>query len=82
MRGNNIKNIYILDSKELQFEELSKSQVKYVESIADKTKYNDLRNLILNNEGDTVECIIKITFPEQEMRAFDEFGVELIYNKL
>ena len=82
MRGSNVKNIYILNSQEFQFNELSKYQTKYVESIADKTKYNELRNLILRNEGDNVKCIIKIKYPEQQMRAFNEFGVELIYNYL
>lgn len=80
MRGVNIKNIYILNSKEFEFKELSKDQVKYVESISDKNKYNELRNLILRNEGDNAECIIKIKFPEQQMSAFDVFGKELIFN--
>ena len=80
MRGSNIKNIYILDSKEFQFKELNKDQVKYIESISNKTKYNELRNLILRNEGDNVDCIIKIKFPEQQMSAFDELGEKLIYN--
>jgi hypothetical protein len=82
MRGSNVKNIYILNSQEFQFNELSKYQIKYIESIADKTKYNELRNLILRNEGDNVKCIIKIKYPEQQMSAFNEFGVELIYNYL
>lgn len=79
MRGVNIKNIYILNSKEFQFKELSKDQIKYVESISNKTKYNELRNLLIKNEGDNVECIIKIKFPEQQMSVFDKFDEELIY---
>ena len=77
MRGSNITNKYILDSKEYLFSELTKDQVTYVESIADKTKYNNLRNQVLEEEGDDVECTIKINVVDQEMTAFDEFDVLL-----
>ena len=70
MRGSNITNKYIIDSKEYLFSELTKDQLIYVESIADKTKYNNLRNQVLEEEGDEVECTIKITVVDQEMSVF------------
>jgi hypothetical protein len=77
MRGSNIINIYIIDSKEYLFSELSKDQIGYVESIAEKTKYNHLRNQVLEKEGYEVECTIKINVEDQKMTAFDEFEVLL-----
>ena len=77
MRGSNITNKYIIYSKEYLFSELTKDQVIYVESLADKTKYNNLRNQVLEEEGDDVECTIKINVVDQEMTAFDEFDVLL-----
>ena len=77
MRGSNITNKYILDSKEYQFSELTKDQLVYVESLANKTKYNRLRNQVLEEQGDDVECTIKINVADQEMTAFDEFDVLL-----
>ena len=70
MRGSNITNKYIIDSKEYLFSELTKDQLIYVESIADKTKYNNLRNQVLEEEGDEVECTIKINVADQEMTIF------------
>ena len=67
MRGSNITNKYIIDSKEYQFSELTKEQLLYVESVADKTKYNNLRNQVLEEKGDEVECTIKINVVDQEM---------------
>ena len=77
MRGSNITNKYIIDSKEYLFSELTKDQLVYVESIANKTKYNNLRNQVLEEKGDEVECTIKINVVDQEMTAFDEFDVLL-----
>ena len=77
MRGSNITNKYIIDSKEYVFSDLTKDQLVYVESIADKTKYNNLRNQVLEEEGDDVECTIKINVVDQEMIAYDEFDVLL-----
>ena len=77
MRGSNITNKYIIDSKEYLFSELTKDQLVYVESLADKTKYNRLRNQVLEEEGDEVECTIKINVADQEMNAYDEFDVLL-----
>jgi hypothetical protein len=75
MRGSKIINKYIIDSKEYLFSELTKDQLVYVESLADKTKYNNLRNQVLEQEGDEVECTIKINIADQEMTAYDEFGL-------
>ena len=77
MRGSNITNKYILDSKEYLFSDLTKDQLVYVESLADKTKYNRLRNQVLEEEGDEVECTIKINVIDQVMTAYDEFEVVL-----
>ena len=77
MRGSNITNKYILDSKEYLYSDLTKDQLGYVESLADKTKYNRLRNQVLEEEGDEVECTIKINVVDQVMSAYDEFEVLL-----
>lgn len=77
MRGSNITNKYIIDSKEHLFIELTEDQLAYVESIADKTKYNNLRNQVIQEKGDEVKCTIKINVENQEMTAFDEFDVLL-----
>ena len=77
MRGSNITNKYIIDSREYLFSELSKDQLGYVESIADKTKYNNLRNQVLEEQGDDFECTIKVNVIDQVMTAYDEFEVVL-----
>jgi hypothetical protein len=77
MRGSNINNKYIIDSKEYLVSELTREQLDHIESLADKTKYNNLRNQVLEEEGDEVECTIKINVADQEMTAIDEFGVLL-----
>ncbi len=77
MRGSNITNKYIIDSKEYLFSELTKEHLAYVESLADKTKYNNLRNQVIEEEGDEVECTIKINLVDHVMTAYDEFGVLL-----
>ena len=77
MRGFNITNKYIIDSKEYLYSELTKDQLVYVESLSDKTKYNHLRNKVLEDEGHEVECTIKINVVDQEMTALDEFDVLL-----
>jgi hypothetical protein len=77
MRGSNITNKYILDSREYLFSDLTKDQLVYVESLADKTKYNRLRNQVLEEEGDDVVCTIKINVVDQVMTAYDEFEVLL-----
>ena len=77
MRGSNITNKYIIDSKEYLFSELTQDQLVYVESLADKTKYNNLRNQVLEQEGDEVECTIRINVEDQVMTAYDKFQVVL-----
>ena len=77
MRGSNITNKYIIDSREYLFSELSKGQLGYVESIADKTKYNNLRNQVLDEQGDDVECTIKINVADQEMSVYNKFDVRM-----
>ena len=77
MRGSNIINKYILDSKDYLFSELTKEQLGFVESIADKTKYNNLRNQVIQEKGDHVKCTIKINVVDQVMTVFDEFDVVL-----
>jgi len=51
MRGSNIINKYIIDSKEYLFSELNREQLDHVESLADKSKYNNLRNQVLEYGG-------------------------------
>lgn len=77
MRGSNITNKYIIDSREYLYSDLTKDQLVYIESLADKTKYNSLRNQVLEEEGDEVECTIKINVVDQVMTAYDEFEVLL-----
>ena len=77
MRGSNITNKYIIDSKEYLFSELTKDQLVYVESLANKTKYNNLRNQVLEEKGDDVECTITINVVDQEITAYGKFGVQL-----
>ena len=77
MRGSKIINKYIIDSKEYLFSDLTKDQLVYVESLADKNKYNNLRNQLLEQEGDEVGCTIKINVADQEMTAYDKFQVVL-----
>ena len=77
MRGSNITNKYIIDSKEYLFSELTKEQLVYVESIANKTKYNNLRNQFIQEKGDHVKCTIKINVVDQEMTAYGKFGMQL-----
>ena len=77
MRGSNIINKYIIDSKEYLFNQLNKDQLGYVESIADKTKYNNLRNQVLEEQGDDVECTIKINVADQEMAVYNKFDVRM-----
>jgi hypothetical protein len=77
MRGSNIINKYIIDSKEYLFSELAREQLVHVESLADKSKYNNLRNQLLEYGGDDFKCTIKINVADQVMTAYDEFEVLL-----
>ena len=64
MRGKNIKNVYIIDGKELNSSELTKDQLLLIETYENRQLYNDFRNRILEQEGDDIECTIKIRIPE------------------
>ncbi len=77
MRGSNIINKYIIDSKEYLFSELNREQLDHVESLADKSKYNNLRNQVLEYGGDDFKCTIKINVADQEMTAYDELEVQI-----
>ena len=77
MRGSNITNKYILDSKEYLLSDLTREQLAHVESLADKTKYNNLMNQVLEEKEDDVECTIKINVVDQEMTAYGKFGMQL-----
>ena len=77
MRGSNIINKYIIDSKEYLFSELNREQLDHVESLADKSKYNNLRNQVLEHGGDDFKCTIKINIADQEMTAYDELKVQI-----
>jgi hypothetical protein len=67
MRGENIINIYVINSVEYRKEELNQEQLSYINSFADKQKYNDLRHQLIVKKGDEVKAMIKIYFPDQEM---------------
>ncbi len=67
MRGNNIVNIYIIDSVAYQKDQLNEEQLSYISSIAHVRKYNDLRQQILFERGDDVHARINIYFSDQEM---------------
>ena len=77
MRGSNIINKYIIDSKEYLFSDLNREQLNHVESLADKSKYNNLRNQVLEHGGDDFKCTIKINIADQEMTAYDELKVQI-----
>ena len=67
MRGKNITNIYVFDSIEYRREQLNEKQILYLNSIAEKQKYNDLRQQIIAEKGKDVRALIKIYFPSQDM---------------
>jgi folate-dependent tRNA-U54 methylase TrmFO/GidA len=77
MKGEMLITKYVIDSVEYKQSDLSKTQKEYIDSIMDKKKYDEFRNKLLNEEGDSLEGVIKIHFPEQRMEGFDEFGVLL-----
>jgi hypothetical protein len=64
MRGKNIKNVYIIDGKELNSKELTNDQLLLIETYENRQLYNDFRNRILEQEGDYIECTIKILIPD------------------
>lgn len=79
MRGSNITNIYVINSKEYLIQDLNEDQKKYVESLANKTLYNNLRNELLKTRGDDFTCTIKINFPKQDMEVLDINNKQIAY---
>ncbi len=77
MRGKNINNVYIIEGKELNSSELTKNQLLIIETYENRTLYNDFRNSIIENDGDDIECTIRITMPEMVFEAVDEFGIRI-----
>jgi hypothetical protein len=77
MRGKNISNVYIIDGNELNSKELTNDQLVLIETYENRQLYNDFRNRILEQEGDDVECTIKIIIPDMVLEAIDEFGVKI-----
>jgi hypothetical protein len=78
MRGKNIKNVYIIDSKELKSKDLTKDQLLLIEINANRKLYNDFRNKILEQEGDDIECTINIRIPEMVLEVIDEYGIKIL----
>ena len=72
MRGKNIKNVYIIEGKELNSSELTKNQLLIIETYENRTLYNDFRNRLLVEKGDDVVCTIRIKLPEMIFCAMDE----------
>ena len=75
MRGEKLKNIYVIESKEYQITELTSEQLVYLESILDRNKYNNLRNEVLKNLGDYIVGVVKIHLPENVMVVYNELGI-------
>lgn len=71
MRGKNIKNVYIIDDKELNSKDLTNDQLLLIETNVNRRLYNDFRNRILEEKGDDLECTIKITITNM---VFEVFG--------
>ena len=71
MRGSNITNIYVIDSKEYLMQELNEDQKNYIELFANKALYNNLRNELLKTRGDDFNCYIRIDCSKKEMKVFD-----------
>ncbi len=69
MLGTGIINKYVIDGLDYSLQELNPAQLAMVESIADKGKYNQLRNQILSTCGPDVKCTVRVIFPGQEMEV-------------
>jgi hypothetical protein len=78
MRGKNINNVYIVNGKELNSKELTKNQLLIVEIDENRTLYNNFRNKILSQNGDDIQCTIKIRIPDMIFEAYDDFGVKIL----
>jgi|688.fasta_scaffold134510_2 hypothetical protein len=64
MRGKHINNVYLIDGTELNSKDLTNDQLLLVETFENRKLYNDFRNIILEQEGDDIECAIEIRIPE------------------
>ena len=64
MRGKNIKNVYIIDGKELNSKDLTKDQLLLLETYENRYLYNYFRNRLFEEKGDDVVCTIKIRIPD------------------
>ena len=69
MRGKNIKNVYIIDGKELNSKDLTNDQILFIETYENRQLYNDFRNRLLEKNGDDIVCVIRIRIPEMEFEA-------------
>ena len=78
MRGKNIKNVYIIDGKELKSKDLTNDQLLLIETNANRKLYNDFRNKILEQEGDDIECTINLRIPEIVLEVIDEYGIKIL----
>ena len=77
MRGEKMTNKYVIDSVEYLYCDLNSCQTEYVNSLINRSKYDEYRNKILFEEGDDLEVTIKIYFPFHKMECYDEYGVLL-----
>lgn len=79
MNGENISNVFTINDIQYKLKDLDKSQSSLINSISYIERYIKFKDTIINAEGESIECVIKTELPSLIMRAFDEFGVELIY---
>ena len=78
MRGKKISNVYIIDGNELNSKELTNDQLVLIETYENRQLYNNFRNRILEQEGDDIECTIKIIIPDMLFEAIDEYGIKIL----
>ena len=77
MRGKNITNIFVINTTEYLYGELTPAQREYIKPFIDNKNYDKFRNKILFEEGDDLEGTIKIYFPSHRMECYYEYGVLL-----
>ena len=70
MRGKNITNVFIIDVQEFNSTQLTKDQLLFIETNENRILYNDFRNRIMAQEGDDIECTIKIRIPDIQFQVF------------
>jgi hypothetical protein len=69
MRGKNITNVYVIDSKEISINDITKDQLLLIETYENRTLYNDFRNRLLEQYGDEIQCSIRIMIPDMVFEA-------------